>query len=302
MKNWGFAKVKESKIEIGSRLSDMMGLVEGGYVYSTLFEYGGNSPKKYEFLLSMYPQENYRTLCNITMFLDDVPGASAQAGNFLAERNVNILNSVSMEGISNTLIVWKILADVSFVGDMELIKEKFKQLKESNDKSVDKISLLEIRPADIGRVFRNEPNMEKKELRRGTPSTLVDNTFDFSSEYGDLLGNLDGYDVLIIADISSWLLSVSIYKKETKLVRIEMDIPDCPGGVKQALDWIASKNINIIVVFTKLKICYQTMSLEVVCDVGKCNESLDSLKKNMATELDKLNGVYKITKYVESSE
>lgn len=299
MKNWGFAKVKGSKIDIGDRLSDMLGLVEGGYVYSTLFEYLDEGPKKYEILLSMYPQENYRTLTNITMYLEDVPGASAQAGEFLAKRNVSILNSVSTEGISNTMIVWKMLADVSFVGDIELIKEKFNQLKKANDPSVSKISLLEIRPADVGRVFRNEPEIKKKELRRGLPATLSGNTFDLSKEYGDLVGNLDGYDVLMIADISSWILSLSFYKKETKLVRVELEIPDCPGATTQALHWMASKNINVICVFTKIKICYQTTALELVVDISKCNVPIDKLKKDMPNELDKLNGVYTITKYQE---
>ena len=37
MKNWEFSKVNGSKIMIDDRLSDMMGLVDGGYIYSTLF-------------------------------------------------------------------------------------------------------------------------------------------------------------------------------------------------------------------------------------------------------------------------
>lgn len=299
MKNWGFTKVNGSKIEIGNRLSDMMGLVEDGYVYSTLFEYLDEGPKKYEFILSMYPQENYRTLANITMYLSDVPGASAQGGKFLYDRNVNILNSVSMDGISDTIIIWKMLADLSFVGDMEIIKEKFLQLKEANDPSVSMISHIEIRPADIGRVFRNEPTIKKKELKRGAPVTLKNNTFDASVEYKDLIGNIDGYDVLIIADISSWLLSITLYKKETKLVQINIETPDCPGAIAQALEWFAAKNVNLICVFSKVKICYQVMSLELVMDVSKCNTTLEEMKKNMPVELDKLNGIYKITDYHE---
>lgn len=299
MKNWGFTKVKGTKIEIGNRLSDMMGLVEDGFVYSTLFEYLDEGPKKYEFILSMYPQENYRTLANVTMYLRDVPGASAQAGKFLADRNVNILNSVSMDGISNTIIIWKMLADLSFVGDMELIIEKFNQLKEAKDPSVSMISHIEIRPADIGRVFRNEPSIKKKELKRGAPTTLKNNTFDVSKEYGKIIGDIDGYDVLIIADISSWLLSVTLYKKETKLVQVNIETPDCPGAITQALNWFAAKNVNLICVFSKIKICYQVMSVELVMDVSKCNVSLEGMKKNMPEELDKLNGIYKITGYHE---
>ena len=55
MKNWEFGKITGSEISIDERLSDMMGIVEGGYVYSTLFEYNDEGPKKYEVILSMYP-------------------------------------------------------------------------------------------------------------------------------------------------------------------------------------------------------------------------------------------------------
>ena len=44
MKNWEFSKVSGSKIMIDDKLSDMMGLVDGGCIYSTLFEYVGEGP------------------------------------------------------------------------------------------------------------------------------------------------------------------------------------------------------------------------------------------------------------------
>ena len=39
MKFWEFAKVDDTKVRINRWLSDTMGLVDGGCVYSTLFEY-----------------------------------------------------------------------------------------------------------------------------------------------------------------------------------------------------------------------------------------------------------------------
>ena len=79
MKIWEFAKVNGSKIKVDNWMSDTMGLVDGGCVYSTLFKHPAQGPKDYEIILSMFPQENYRTLTHITMYLDDVPGSSAQA-------------------------------------------------------------------------------------------------------------------------------------------------------------------------------------------------------------------------------
>ena len=301
MKNWEFSKVNGSRIMIGDRLSDMMGLVDGGYVYSTLFEYVDGGPKRYELILSMYPQENYRTLTNITMYMQDVPGSSAQAAKFLSSRGINILNSLSLDGMSDTTIIWRILADLSFVGEMDILLEKFQELKEADDPSVSLISHIEVKPADIGRVFRTEPSKKKNEVRRAAPVTFTDGGYDLSAEYGDILGDADGQTVLLLADTSSWMVSVTFFKKSTKLVRMELEIPDCPGSLGQALEWIASTNVNLISVFSKVKISYQTTTLELVADFSECRYGIDEMKKELPEALDGLNGIFELKEFREFS-
>ena len=299
MKNWEFSKVNGSKIVIDDKLSDMMGLVDGGCIYSTLFEYVGEGPKRYELILSMYPQENYRTLTNITMYMQDVPGASAQAARFLSSRGINILNSLSLDGMSDTTIIWRLLADLSFVGEMDILKEKFDEAKSKNDPSVSLLDHIEIKPADIGRVFRVEPSKKKNEIRRAAPVTFKDGAYDLSLEYGDILNDVDGQTVLLLADLSSWMVSVTFFKKETKLVRMELEIPDCPGSQVQALEWIASTNVNLISIFSKVKISYQTTALELVADFSTCRYSIDEMKKEMPKALDKLNGIFELKVFEE---
>ncbi len=299
MKNWEFSKVTGSEIAIDDRLSDMMGIVEGGCVYSTLFGYNDEGPKKYEVILSMYPQENYRTLTNITLYMKDVPGSSAQAAHLLGSRGINILNSISLEGISDTIIIWKVLADLSFAGEMDVLLEKFASLKEADDPSVSLIDHIEIKPADIGRVFRTEPDKSKTELRRGAPVTLKNGKYDMSVEYGDILGNIDGKNILMVADIGSWMMSVTFFKDSTTLRKIDIEIPDCPGSIAQCLDWIAEKNINLISVFSKVKICYQTMSLELVADFADCKLSDDEFRANLENAFAEMNGIYTLKQFVE---
>ena len=299
MKNWEFSKVNGSKIMIDDRLSDMMGLVDGGYIYSTLFEYVGEGPKRYELILSMYPQENYRTLTSITMYMQDVPGASAQAAKFLSSRGINILNSLSLDGMSDTTIIWRILADLSFVGEMDILKEKFEEAKNSNDPSVSLINEIEVKPADIGRVFRVEPSKKKNEIRRAAPVTFKDGAYDLSLEYGDVLNDVDGQTVLLLEDLSSWMLSVTFFKKETKLVKMELEIPDCPGSQGQALEWIASTNVNLISVFSKVKISYQTTILELVADFSTCKYSISEMKKELPKALENLNGIFELISFKE---
>lgn len=299
MKNWEFGKVQGNKIAIDERLSDMMGIVEGGYVYSTLFEYTDEGPKKYELILSMYPQENYRTLTNITLYMKDVPGSSAQGAKFLGERGINILNSISLDGISDTIIIWKMLADLSFAGELGILKEKFESLKAADDPSVSLIEQLEIKPADIGRVFRTEANVNKTELRRGAPVTLKDGMYDISVEYGDILKDMDGKNTLIVADVGSWIMSVTFFKEKTTLRKISIDIPDCPGSIAQCLSWIAEQGINLISVFSKVKICYQTMTLDLVADFAECRMDKDEFEAALKSAFENMNGIYTLTQFEE---
>lgn len=299
MKNWEFGKITGSEISIDDRLSDMMGIVEGGCVYSTLFEYSDEGPKKYEVILSMFPQENYRTLTNITLYMKDVPGSSAQAAHLLGSRGINILNSISLEGISDTIIIWKVLADLSFAGEMDILMEKFAALKEADDPSVSLIDHIEMKPADIGRVFRTEPDKSKTEIRRGAPVTLKNGKYDMSVEYGDVIGDIDGKDILMVADIGSWMISVTFFKDSTTLRKLDIDIPDCPGSIAQCLDWIAAKNINLISVFSKVKICYQTMALELVADFAKCDLSYEQFRTEMEKAFSTMNGIYTVKRFEE---
>ena len=297
MKTWEFAKVNGSEIKISERLADAMGLVEGGFVYSTLFEYSDKGPKEYELILSMYPQENYRTLTHLTMYMQDVPGATAQAAKFLSERSVNILNSISLNAISDTVIIWKMLVDLSFTGEGDLIKESFKELKHNNDERVSKLDLIETRPADIGRAFRIESAKNKTEVRRGAPTTIHDGVFDLDKEYHDLLSTFKNASVMITADPSSWMISVTFFKKDVNLVQMNLEIPDCPGSIEQIVSFIAGQGVNLISVFSKIKICYQSMSLEMVADLTPSGKTFNQLRDAINKNLVNMNGIFELKEY-----
>ena len=300
MKIWEFAKVNGSSIKVDNWISDTIGIVDGGCVYSTLFKHPAQGPKDYEIMLSMFPQENYRTLTHLTMYLDDVPGSSAQAAHFLAEKEINILNSVSLNGISDTVIVWKLMADMNFAGEGELILEQFKELKMKNDPSVSKIKRIELKPADIGRLFKGKVEESgKEEIRRGYPTTIKNGCFDIAEVYGDILPNIDGKNVLITMDADSWVCSITIFKEETKLVKVSMEIPDCPGSITQSLSVIADWNVNLISVFSKVKICYETMSLELVMDIHKSGKTVGELRELLPKAMSDLNGVFTLKEFVE---
>ena len=296
MKSWDFTKVEGSSIRINDWFADAMGIVEGGFVYSTLFQYPEKGPKNYELILSMYPQENFRTLARVTMYADDVPGSTVQSAKFLADRKIRILNSVSLTGISDTTIIWNILADLNFAGEGELIKEKYRELKAAGDPSVDKIQHISVSPANISRIFRTEgaANTIKTEIKHGAPITVSGNKIDLAAEYGNVLGNIDGQEVLITMDPSSWLLSVVFFKPDTDLVKINMNVPDCMGSVDTALNMLAESGVNLISVFTKVMISYQTMDIETVADIKQWKGSVDALDAKLKEYLSKQNGVFEL--------
>ncbi len=300
MKIWEFAKVNGSSIKVDSWMSDTMGLVDGGCVYSTLFKHPQAGPKDYEIILSVFPQENYRTLTHITMYLDDVPGSSAQAASFLAAKEINILNSISLNGISDTVIVWKLMADLNFAGEVDIIKDEFEALKAKDDPSVSKIRRIDFKPAEIGRLFKGGNSANgKTEVRRGYPSGIVGGCFDVADQYGDILTDIDGSNVLVTMDADSWILSLTFFKEGTRLVKVGMEIPDCPGGITQALSVIADWNVNLISVFSKVKICYETMYLELVMDIGKSDKSFEEICETLPKEMDKLNGIFLVKEITE---
>ncbi len=300
MKVWEYSKVSGSSIKIDSWMSETMGLVDGGVVYSTLFRHPDEGPKDHEIILSMFPQENYRTLTHLTIYMDDVPGSSAQAAGFLADRGINILNSVSLDGISDTTIVWKIMADMNFAGEGDLLREEFEGLKARDDPSVSKMRIIEVAPAEIGRLFKgSHTDGGKEEVRRGYPTVIKGGAFDVADQYGDVLGDVDGQNVLVTLDADSWVLSITFFKQGTRLVRVGIEMPDCPGGIRQALDVIAGWNVNLISVFSKVKVCYQTMYLELMMDIGGSGLSPEDIAKRLPEDVGVLNGVYTVMEIAE---
>ena len=192
------------------------------------------------------------------------------------------------------------MADMNFAGEGEMLLEKFKELKEQNDPSVSKIKRIELKPADIGRLFKGKvEETGKEEIRRGYPTTIRNGCFDIAEVYGDILPNIDGKNVLITMDADSWVCSITLFKEETKLVKVGMEIPDCPGSITQALSIIADWNVNLISVFSKVKICYETMSLELVMDICKSDKTASEIRDLLPNAMKDLNGIFKLKEFVE---
>ncbi len=236
------------------------------------------------------------------MYLDDVPGSSAQATSFLASKEINILNSVSLNGISDTVIVWKLMADMNFSGEVDILRREFEALKAKDDPCVSKIKRIDFKPAEIGRLFKGSKAADgKQEIRRGYPSGIKNGCFDVSDQYGDILTGINDKNVLITMDTDSWVLSITFFKEGTRLVKVGMEIPDCPGSITRALSVIADWNVNLISVFSKVKICYEIMYLELVIDIGKSDKSFREICESLPGAMDALSGIFLVKELTDLS-
>jgi predicted amino acid-binding ACT domain protein len=124
--------------------------------------------------------------------------------------------------------------------------------------------------------------------------TFRSGSFDFSVEYGDILNDVDGTEVMITVDPYSWLVSVVFFRENTRLIKANINIPDCPGTIHVALRPFAEEKINIISIFSKIVISYQVMSLEVVADMKNSKLSIEGLRKMLDSYLSEQNGTYEV--------
>lgn len=293
-----------NKLKIGERIGRPLGLVDGSQVFSTMFRYDYNGSRSYEIVLSTFGPENYRKICQATFYMIDVPGACAQISRFLGERNIDILNSVSLSMISNVCMVWRMLVDLSYYGDHEELLSEFEHLKADGDPLLDKVDILEIAPSNISDrytrgVVPEGSAVRTKVVRRmhRTPSRIVSGEFEIPMEFLELLEGLEeGYPLMLVGDTDSWVLSITFLGPETKLVDLEFTIPDRPGAIQKVTEFLAGYNINLVMVYTKVLVYYERMTLEVVAEVSACSLGLEGLRQETERFLKGLRGGYELVK------
>jgi predicted amino acid-binding ACT domain protein len=296
-----FGRIFNSKVKIGEESGLSLGLVDGSQVFSAMFRYEHNGTVSHEIVLSTFGPENYRQICLVTFYMLDTPGACAQAARFMGQRNVDILNSVSLSMISSVCMVWKMLVDLSYFGDQAQLREEFDNLKRQKSSLLQKVNAMEIESSNITDRFTRGivvPGVQTRPIKltgKG-PSFIKDGKFEVPSDYLRTIGGVaEGAPLMMVADADSWVLSLTFLEPSIKLFEIEFSIPDKPGAIFEITDALGGVNINLLSVSTKVLVYYDRMTLGLIADVSKAKLD-DGLETYIETLLSRLKGGFELVR------
>ena len=290
MRLWQFGRLHGNKIKIDEELGQALGLVNGSQVFSAMFRYDHGSSTSYELVLSTFGPENYRQLCQLTIQMIDRPGACAQASKFLADRNVDILNSVSLSNISGVSMTWKMLADLSYYGEPDDLRAEFDALKKARASSVDLVDTIEIAVSHIADRYNlgaaaGSKTVRTKPIKRKykTPTIITNGEFEVPAEFLVEVKEIkDGQPLMFVGDMDSYVLSVTLLDPDAKLVSLSLVIPDKPGAISRVADLLGRYNINVVSLQSEVLVFYESMTLDIIADVSR--STIDEAKLRSSLE------------------
>jgi predicted amino acid-binding ACT domain protein len=303
MQIYDFGRLRSNKVKINEKIGRPLGLVEGSQVFSTMFKYEHQGKVSYEIVLSTIGPENYREICNVTFYLVDAPGACAQVARFLGERNIDILNSVSLSMISDVCMVWKMMVDLSYFGDSSSLRDEFDGLKRQRSSVLSMADSMVIEASKISERYTNGiiapgSNVKVRVVKRKqkTPSAISGGEYEIPAEYLQAMeGVRDGSPFIMVADQDSWVLSISPLKEDVNMVQFDFIIPDRPGAIFEITSSMAAHEINLLSVKTMVLVYYDTMSLSVIADIsGYDGSDIDALKAKTEAHVSKLKGKFQL--------
>ena len=260
------------KILISKRLGELLGLVDGSEVFSSMFKYEVGGKEACEIVLSPFGPENYREIAYVTIQVRDEPGALAQASQFLKSLNVDILNSETVSSIPNAVMIWEMLVDLSFYGDSASLKAEFDKAKAEKSPALDMVDCLCVEDSDLATRYTRGASLDSgivktKALRKTEKkaSIIEGGSFELPQAYLSFLGR-DSSPVMLIGDLDSWVLSVVFLDDDVRLFRMKMDLPDRPGSLHEIMKALGDESVNVVAGYTNVLVYYERMTCELVAD------------------------------------
>ena len=294
--------MEDGKIRISDKIGDPLGLVNGSEVFSSMFKYETNGRSSFEIVLSPFGPENYREIAYITFQVRDEPGALAQAAQFMKSRNIDILNSETVSSIPSVMMVWEMLADLSFFGDSLALKKEFDDAKATSDSGLSMVDCIGVEASDLATRYTkgaavDNAKVKTKALRKTEKkaSIIKDGIFELPQAYVNFLGKKSS-PIMLIGEPDSWILSIAFLNDDAKLSRVSIDLPDRPGAVFEIMKALGEESINVLSGYTNVLVYYERMTCELVIDTRTSSaKTKGDLKDVLRDKIAALGPSFRIT-------
>lgn len=291
--------MENGKIRISQKVGEPLGLVDGSEVFSSMFMYELNGRRSFEIVLSPFGPENYRELSYLTFQVRDEPGALAQAAQFLKSRNIDILNSETVSSIPGIVMIWEMLADLSFFGDSLSLKKEFDDAKAAKDPGLSMVDCVDVEASDLATRYTRGALVESakvktKALRKTEKkASLIQNgVFELPQAYQNFLGR-DSSPIMLIGEPDAWILSIAFLNDDSKLHRMSIDLPDRPGAIFEIMKALGDESINVLAGYTNVLVYYERMTCELVVDVRGAKAKGD-LKETLKAKIAGLGSSFRL--------
>lgn len=306
MKLWDFGRMQDGRIKISRKIGEPLGLVDGSEVFSSMFRYELEGKNSYEIVLSPFGPENYREIAYLTFQVRDQPGALAQAAQFLKTRNVDILNSETVSSIPGVAMIWEMLADLSFFGDSASLKKEFDDAKAAGDSSLNLVDCLCVEASDLATRYTRGAAVDQEKIKTRAlkktekkASIIKDGIFELPQAYINFLGKSSA-PIMMIGEPDSWILSIVFLGEDSKLMRLNIDLPDRPGALHEIMKALGEEQINILAGYTNVLVYYERMTCELVIDT-KSAKPRDVLKESLEKKVSALGPSFRLVEAADIS-
>jgi len=130
--------------------------------------------------------------------------------------------------------------------------------------------------------------------RRHKASTIIANgEFEVPQEFLDEVeGIADGQPLMMVGDMESYILSVTLLHPQTRLVRVSLVIPDKPGAIARVAEVMQRNGVNMVSLESEVLVFYESMTLDIVADISAAGIGPEMLKSALEETFTMEKGRY----------
>jgi predicted amino acid-binding ACT domain protein len=137
--------------------------------------------------------------------------------------------------------------------------------------------------------------VKTKQIKRKlkVPTIITNGEFEVPQEYLDENKDAkDGQPLMMVGDMDSYVLSITLMDPKAKLVQTSLVIPDKPGATSRVAEILSKHDVNIVSLQSEVLVYYESMTLDIIADVSKCDLDPEKLRASLEGALTMEKGKY----------